>query len=251
MRVVALLLPLFFITGVTAQDDVLAVERRADLRGHAAAVKLLKKTRMPVVAVDMTAKELCTMLTVATASKLGFMCSRRVSEAAPKLNLDLRSTSLWSVMAIAHSETGLRFVLRHGVVFLTEADKVKPLTYLQIYDLRGACAPLRSFPGPDLRLRTSGDDRPLFPEEVESTSTISGFTADVFENLLRESVRPDSWSNEGVTLSNQNGLFLIRQTPQVHREIEVLLIRAGLRSPQRLLRRTRPVRNYRIRRISR
>ena len=58
MRVATLLLlPLFAVTGAPAQEDVLAVERRGDVRAHAAAVKLLRKTRMPLVVEDLTATE--------------------------------------------------------------------------------------------------------------------------------------------------------------------------------------------------
>ena len=133
----------------------------------------------------------------------------------------------------------MRFVFRHGVVFLTKPDGIEPLTCLRIYDLRAACMPLKSFPGPDLRLRTPGDDRPLFPEEAVSETTLSGFTADGIESLLRETVRPESWAAKRVSMSNHRGLFLIRQTPQVHREIETLLVRMGLRSPARLINRPR------------
>ena len=231
MRVAALLfLPLLAVTAV-AQHDVLAVERRGDLRAHASAVKLLRKTRIALHAEDMTMKELCSLLSSATAHKLPFSCSKRESEAASHLELEVRSASIWSILSMTQMKTGMRFVVRSGIVFLTTADKIKPLTYLAIYDFRGACTKLRSFPGPDLRLRTASDDRPLFPEEVESESTVSGLTAEGIETLLQESVRPASWAIEGVSLTNQNGLFLIRQTPQVQREIRALFVRLGLVAP--------------------
>lgn len=247
---VPLLVSLIVVATVRAQDDVLAVERRTDKRGHAICVQQLHKVRVSLVAEELTPKELCRYLSTATGNELSFHCSTADSEAAPALSCNLRGTTLWSLMSIAQIETGLRFVYRFGVVFLVQPDAIKPLTELKIYDLRAATAPLTSFPGPDLGLGLSRGERPLFPEPVVTDQTISGFTADGVEQLLRESIRPDSWDLDGVTLSNNNGLFLIRQTPQAHDEIELLLVKLGVKSPSRAFvrRHLRRVPSRRVRR---
>lgn len=239
MRCSALLTVSLFVAPMAlAQDDVLAIERRQDVRGHRVAVKRLHEMRVTLAVADLTPKDLCRYLTMATGNELGFNCSKADSEAAATMNLNLRGTSLWSMMSIAQIETGLRFVYRFGVVFLVKPDAIKPLTDLVVYDLRAECAPLMNFPGPDLGLGLSRDDRPLFREPVESGTTISGFTPDGIESLLRETVRPESWGLDGIKLINQNGMFLIRQTPQAHDEIEFTLVKLGLKSPSRhLLRR--------------
>lgn len=229
-------LPLIVAPAAPAQDEVLTLERRTSARAYDSAVALLKKTRMQFVASDMTPRDLCKALTMGAGGKLNFSCSRKVSEAAPTLELDLPPTSLWSIMSIAQMETGLRFVYRHGIVFLVPQDQVKPMTYLRVYDLRSATMPLRSFPGPDLRLRLPNEERVLFPEDEISETTLSGFTDESLETLFRETVRPESWEVEGVSLNVQNGIFLIRQTPAVHREIQKTLIKIGLWSPPRVRR---------------
>lgn len=236
MRLPALLVvSLFVVATVAAQDDVLAIERQNDMRGHRAAVQLLHEQRVTFAAEGLQPKDLCRYLTAATGAKLDFQCATAVSDAAPALDLNLRGTSLWSLMSIVQIETGLRFVYRFGLVWLVAADAVKPLTHLVVYDLRAECTPLRNFPGPDLGLGLSRGDRPLFPEPTESGTTVSGFTADGIETLLLETVRPESWALDGVKLSNHNGLFLIRQTPQGHDEIELTLVKLGLMSPGRRL----------------
>lgn len=236
MRLPALLLvSLSMVPVVPAQDDVLAVERRADTRSHTVVVKRLHQMKVTLAVEDLTPKDLCRYLSVATGNELSFHCTKADSEAAPAVSMNLRGTSLWSLMSIAQIETGLRFVYRFGVVFLVPPDAIKPLTKLVIYDLRAATSRLTNFPGPDLGLGLSRDERPLFPEPEVSETTISGFTAEGVEALLRESVRPKSWDLDGVTLSNHNGLFLIRQTPQAHDEIEWLMVKAGLKSPSRRL----------------
>ena len=50
--------------------------------------------------------------------------------------------------------------------------------------------------------------------------------------LLFETARdPD----ERYNLVNQNGVFLIRQTPQAHREVEALLVKLGVWAPRRVI----------------
>lgn len=239
MRLLAFVAVSLFVAPMTvAQDDVLAIERQKDTRGHRAAVGFLHQQRVTLAVEDLKPKALCRYLTTATGMKLDFHCATRDSDAAPAINFNLRGTSLWSLMSIAQIETGLRFVYRFGVVFLVKPTDIKPLTRLAIYDLRAECAPLTNFPGPELGLGLARDERPLFPEPTESGTTISGFTADGIEAMLRETVRPDSWDLESVTLSNQNGLFLIRQTPQGHRDIAATMVKMGLMSPsRRMLRR--------------
>jgi len=243
MRIVALLLASWFaVAHAIGQDDVLAVERKSDLRGHARLVKALHSRRVTFTAAEMSARELCRYLTASVGGSTTFHCRTSHSDDAPKLDLELRSVPLWSLMSIAQMETGLRFVYRFGVVFLVPEDDIQPWTHLEIYDLRGMVATLRHFPGPELGLGIDRDERPLFPEPIETEQTVSGFTADGIEELLRTAVRPESWERDGVKLINQNGLFLIRQSPQVHDEIELLLARVGLKSPSRRLLRRRGLR---------
>ncbi|MCK5942817.1 MAG: hypothetical protein KAI24_12650 [Planctomycetes bacterium] len=233
---------LFAVLPASAQDDVLAVERRSDLRGHARLVRALHERRVSLTATEMSARELCRFLTASVGEATTFHCRSSHADAAPKLDLELRATPLWSLMSIAQMETRLRFVYRFGVVFLVPADDIRPWTHLEIYDLRGMVATLRQFPGPELGLGIDRSERPLFPEPIETEQTVSGFTADGIEQLLRESVRPESWERDGVKLINQGGLFLIRQSPQVHDEIELLLARVGLMAPSRRLLRRRGLR---------
>ncbi len=222
------------VSAAPAQDDVLVVERRADVRAHAAAARLLRRAEVVVHADGTTPKQLCRLLTAATGERLSFVCRDRDSDATAPLTFAARGASAWSIMAIAQLETGLRFVFRSGVVFLVPADEVRPLLELRLYDLRAACAPLTSFPGPDLRLGLAEEERVRFPEPYESGETVSGFTADTVVTLLRETVQPESWLDERVRLLDQNGLLLIRQTPAVHAEIEATLVKVGVLAAPRV-----------------
>jgi hypothetical protein len=180
-------------------------------------------------------KELCQQLARLSGDKLSFVCAVKGEVAATSVDLQLRATTLWSTMAIIGSATALRFVWRSGVVFCVGKDDIKPFTYVEVYDLRPMVTPLHNFPGPRLGLRGPGDEGPLFPPEEESTTTISGFTAEGVEQLLKDFAAKDTWTRDDVGIVDNRGLLLIRQTPQGHRDVQRLLVQLGLWSPPRVI----------------
>ena len=155
------------------------------------------------------------------------MAAAKVDKVTAPLDLELKAATPWTVMAVVQQTTGLRFVWRSGVVFLVAKEEVRPLVTLVLYDLRALCAPLKSFPGPRLGLVPGGTEAE-FPPEEDSGTTVSGFTAELIERLIKENVTPEAWATDTVSLTNQNGLFLVRHTPQGHREIARLLDQLGL-----------------------
>lgn len=231
MRTSAPLLSLLLSLPLGAQDDVLGVERLEDLRGRDAAARMLKAVRAGFVFEEIAPRDLCRLFATLTGDKLSFSPANKAVAEGEAITLDLRHASLWTAMFVVQGQTGLRFVYRGGVVFLVPKEDFAPLTYLAIYDLRAQTTRLRSFPGPELRLPGSDDERPLFPEPEETEATVSGFTADGIETLLRENVTPEAWGEGGVKLTNDNGLFLVRHTPQGQREVRALLVELGLVPP--------------------
>lgn len=231
----AMLLP--FVTQLTAQDEVLAVEKREDQKGRDAVMRLLKATRTNFVAEAMTPKDCCRALSTLAGDKVNFLfAAKGEAAAAPAFDVLLKSASLWSVMSAVQQLTGLRFVYRDGVVFLLGKDQLRPLTYLQVYDLRGQVTPLRSFPGPKLGLLGAEEgDQVLYPPEEESGTTVSGYTAEGIEEIIKTTVTPELWGGDSISLSNTNGLLLIRHTAAGQQQIRELFYELGLMSPPRLL----------------
>ena len=222
MLIVGLVVP-----QLRAQDDVLAVEKAADLRGRDAASALLRSMRTDWRLHAITPKDLCRLLTSATNDKVAFLAAAKGDAATAAIDLDLKAATPLTVMAVVQHATGLRFVWRSGVVFLVPKDEVRPLVTLVLYDLRALCAPLKSFPGPRLGLVPGGTEA-VFPPEEDSGTTVSGFTAELIERLIKENVTPEAWATDTISLTNHNGLFLVRHTPQGHREIARLLDQLGL-----------------------
>ena len=244
-RSLASALLLLFATAVPtlAQDDVLAVERREDLRGRDAVVRLAKAARGDFLFEGATPRDLCRLFATRLGDKVNFCVGARPSELeGVTATFELRAGSMWSAMAIAEEVTGLRFVYRSGVVFLVPKDAIKPLTYVVIYDLRAQVARLRNFPGPDLRLPGTGEDAPLIPPDEESETTVSGFTAEGIEALLKENVTPELWGTDAASVTVSNGVFVVRHSVAGHAQVRELLVELALIAPPRriIVRETAP-----------
>lgn len=210
-------------------DDILPVEKRSDAAGRNRVAALLARTRLDFQVAEATPRELCRHLSALTGDRVNFLHPNRPDAApVPPIDLQLRATNLLSVLAALQMVSGLQFVYRDGVVFLVPRADFKPMTFLQVVDLRGATAPLRSFPGPKLGLQgPGGESGVLFPPEEESGTTVSGFTAEGLERLIRENVTPEAWGDVA-SLTSHGGLFTIRHTEAGHRAVRRLLDELGV-----------------------
>jgi len=228
---------LFLACSLVAQDEVLVVEQARDVRARDQAARLLRSIRTELRFEGITPRELCRHFALATGDRINFLCAAKGELLTTPVDVQLGKVSLWGAMAAVQEASALRFVWRDGLVFVVGRDDVKPLAYLQIYDLRPMCAPLKNFPGPDLRLGGLGDERPLWPEEEDSGTTVSGFTAEGVEELIKQHVTPELWGTAAVSLTNNRGMLVVRHSVQGHREIQRLLRMLGLLPEPLLLRR--------------
>lgn len=240
-----LLLPVVVLlcSALLAQDDVLPVEKRSDLGARNRLAVALADIRLDFTVNEVTPKALCRYLSSVTGDEVNFLFLDRDGAAADiePISLRLKSATVLQAMRAVQTVTGLRFVYRSGVVFLMPKDNVKPLTHLVMYDLRGPTRLIRNFPGPKIGLNF-GEEQFLFPEEEEPTTTVSGFTAENVEEMLRAHVTPEAWDSDGVSMSNADGLFLIRHTLEGHRQIRDILVRMGVLTQQRVIVRRAPER---------
>jgi len=230
LPVLALAVPV--VTPAAQDSEALSVEKRSDLRGRDRLLRRLQPIRVRVNWSDMTPQDIARTLTSHAGGKIPFLWVRRGAEADafPPVTLELKSVSLPNLLGLLRDNHGLAAVYSKGAVLLMPKEQVKPFTYLQVYDLRGATRPIRNFPGPKLGL--GNGENVLFPEEEEeSTNTLCGFTADALEDALRQHVTPDAWGADQVTLTNANGMFLIRHTPEGHAEVQKLLVTLGVVPP--------------------
>jgi len=178
-----------------------------------------------------------------------------------RISLDLCDTKLSEAIDVFRSATGLNFVVQEGgdtivtmkvldisarsalrlllqprdLVAVFESGAVVIRTRrcgdsfsLRLYDVRGGTARLRDFPG-----TSPGIDIPVllgcFPMMADDGGAC-GIEEEVLLMLIR-SHTGDSRAWDGRSdgsLSIRNGILVVRQTADVHREIESLLKKLGL-----------------------
>ena len=224
----------------SSPDDYLIVERREDLAGRNLLVRDLGQIKVKILVENLDPRGLCRFLASATGDKVNFIAVNRGMDAEDltPISLDIPSIALTNLMGVVQQVSDMRFVYMDGLVMLTHKDAVKPMLYMEMYDLRSATMPLRSSPGPRLTLRVPGEDDLFRPPEEESRTTTSGFTIEWLEDFLREHVTPDDWGVNGVSVADANGVLVIRHTLQGHRKVRDTLRRLGvLPGPTLLIRR--------------
>ena len=238
--ILALSAPLTAFPQAPAGDGVLIVERREDLRARDRLMRTLGRIRVDIHVENLDPAGLCRYLTSATGDAVNFIVRTPeldAEELAP-ISLVIDRIPLPNLLGVVQGVSDMRFVYRDGMVLLTHKDEVKPLVYMEMYDLRSATMRLRNSAAPKLGLRVPGEEV-LFPPEEEETTTASGFTSDGLEDFLHEHVTPDNWGVNGVSLTHARGVFFIRHTVQGHQQVREALSRLGVLPRPRFLTRRR------------
>lgn len=112
----------------------------------------------------------------------------------------------------------LGYIISEGILQIVPIEKAQAKVQLKIYDVQDLVAPLRDMPGREI---TFGDDGIQFIDTPPETSPEMG---DFLVELLEQMTGRKAWEdNSNASMIYQNGLLIVRQTPEVHRKIEALI----------------------------
>ncbi|MGE0435203.1 MAG: hypothetical protein AB7K09_00725 [Planctomycetota bacterium] len=141
------------------------------------------------------------------------------------ISLTLKNISLGSALRIILDFVEMTYTFRHGVLWITSPEEAwKGRTILHIYDVRDLTMRIKNFPG--IRIRLRGDDGgggggPVWEDEDEPVEVP---TTDDLEEIIPEVCNRESWDNNPeASIMTVMGMLVIRQTPEVHKEIMQLL----------------------------
>ncbi|MDQ7780943.1 MAG: tetratricopeptide repeat protein, partial [Planctomycetota bacterium] len=117
----------------------------------------------------------------------------------------------------------LAYYVKDGVVMITTAAKIGTETVLELYDVQDLTVVIQEFPGKEISL--------IPPEEglgVASTSAGAPppvIVGDELKDLIKNTIAKDSWDEEGGgrSIEYNNGLLIIRHTPEVHKKVQKML----------------------------
>lgn len=215
-------------------DEVLALRRGEDRQARDRLYQKLHSFRVDVHLEDASVKDLAEFLATASGNVTNFAAWTK-GDIEP-ITLRLKRTRLTTVMDIAQRFGGVRFVFSNGVVLIQLPDEVKEYTSLRTYSVAAATMHIPSFPGPDLRLSNGEEDLAL-DDDTDTENTASGFTADKLVDLIRTHVLPESWDENGVSITQFRGVLHVRQTEKGHRKVVELLRALGvIPTPRRVVR---------------
>jgi hypothetical protein len=137
------------------------------------------------------------------------------------VTLELKDVALKDLLALALEPFGLATRIEGNVLFVTTKRDARGKPIVVLYDVSELLLPIRDFPAPEMSLYPSREGRPR-PPEPEARAAFD--SAQELVDLVRRFCGADTWEEEGVRVQVLRRHLLVRQYPEVHREIARFLM---------------------------
>jgi general secretion pathway protein D len=215
--------------------DVIANRGTKDLGGAAgstrpedqAVLERLEK-RIPVAFQDEPLDQVLAHLSTVTG--VNFLMSQAVRDLGPGEGYDYHDKANVPVSRILKvvledlSMPPLTYTVRDGVVHVITQDEARSDYTLQMYDIRDLTFTPADYPAEDFNLLPSGIDADSYRGGVEDDEPLPFIGADSLLTLIQDNIATESWSSDpNRTIQLMPGTLVVRQTPEVHRQIKELL----------------------------
>jgi hypothetical protein len=102
---------------------------------------------------------------------------------------------------------GVAWTTRHGLVLVTTPEDARPEPRLLMIPVADLVHPVRSAPAREMGVFPSGFEPEL---ELEEGSEFGVVDPDTLIELIRDSVAPGTWDEEGVSIEIVNGVLIVR-----------------------------------------
>lgn len=141
-----------------------------------------------------------------------------------KVSLKVSKLPVLNALKLLLEVNRLDYVFKNGVFLITLAGARQQQTYSQTYDIRDLMFEIRDFPGPDISLSSpdeQGGIGAVFGDEPSPGDDLT--QPDVIQDILRENTGIGTWDAESVGMRVVGGILVVRQSEEVHQEIERML----------------------------
>jgi hypothetical protein len=152
-------------------------------------------------------------------SGLNIFVDGKAKEKNIVVSLKVSDISLKSVFSLILHPHGCDTMFREGVLMvMTKEDVIDRTIKMEIYDCRDILYPIHDFPGVDIDL---GNAQGILITPIDP----GGDSAEVpIEELVRAHTGGRSWEeNQKCVCKMTNGLLVIKNTPEVHKQVNRLL----------------------------
>lgn len=142
------------------------------------------------------------------------------ADALPRIDLRLTKVTLRQFAELLAKTTDTKLVLRDGILQFTTPEDARGKPVLRIHVLADLTLRIRNFPGPDIHLHPSGVE---FEDEKESEVESAFDDPEEIVETVRKLTGEGTWDDEDVSISADERKLVVRQYPEVQREIARLL----------------------------
>lgn len=146
--------------------------------------------------------------------------SAKGTEGIVPMTIALRDVSLKQFAELIAQFSATKFKLSDGILQFTTPEDARGRPILRIYSIADVTMPLRNFPGPDINLHPSGAE---FEDEAESEVAGAFSEPDKIVELIQKTIAEKTWADAEVSISADASKLIVKQYPEVHREIMRLL----------------------------
>lgn len=151
-------------------------------------------------------------------SGINLFIDAKVAEKQIRVSLKVTEISLRSAFALMLKPHECGTLYKDGVLMILSSDVIADRTVkMRIFDCRDILHPIKDFPGVDIQLAVDGGTVAGVVEELESAEV-------PIAELVRAHTGGKTWDeNPKFSVNLQNGLLVVKQTPEVLRQIDRLL----------------------------
>jgi type II secretory pathway component GspD/PulD (secretin) len=129
---------------------------------------------------------------------------------------DVSARTLLNLVLKAHD---LGYLIQENILRICLKEKALGDVHLEVYDVQDIVRPIQNFPGREI---TFGDEGMIFTDTPSEPNPEMG---DFLVELVRNFTGGAAWDeNDRATMNYQNGLLIVKQTPEVHRKIQKILL---------------------------
>ncbi|HZE99584.1 MAG TPA: hypothetical protein VE981_21440 [Planctomycetota bacterium] len=150
-------------------------------------------------------------------SGLNIFVDAKVREKNLMVTLKVTEISLRGVFSFMLKPHNCDILFKDGVLqLMTKEDVADKTMKMEIYDCRDILYPIANFPGVDIDLSTLSGVVVTQPEDTSGSEI-------PIEEMVRTHTGGRSWDDGKVVCKMQNGLLVIKHTPEVHKQVRRLL----------------------------
>jgi hypothetical protein len=132
------------------------------------------------------------------------------------LTMTVTDVSMKQLAELVAQLSGTKMKFADGILQFTTPEDARGKPVLRIIAIGDLTMPLRNFPGPELDLRPAHSE--FVPEPESDVESAWSDPQKVIE-LIQKMCSPETWSDKDVSISADQHKLVVRQYPEVHKEI--------------------------------